>query len=241
MTEIAEHLVEALRLGGRRPPSSSPIACRRRRRTRSPNLVVAPHEFFVLFPASRGRPIASSGELRCASTPSSPARRSSTWRCAYCCAGPWRSTSTGSRSTPSAPLGVPRRAPAARLRAVDGSLARRRRRRRSARSTSRSSVDARRAERRSSAVRPGVLWEWRTDLRFFSWHRPPRADHRDVHARATAKYDALAVDADPAERPPRRRAVLRVGSRRRGDRQRMRRRVGAFESASRRSCPACTS
>jgi hypothetical protein len=37
----------------------------------------------------------------------------------------------------------------------------------------------------------GVLWEWRTDLRFFSWHRPV-TDQAAFFAVGDAKYDALA-------------------------------------------------
>lgn len=37
----------------------------------------------------------------------------------------------------------------------------------------------------------GQLWEWRTDLRFFSWHRPARRDHANF-THGPAKYRTLA-------------------------------------------------
>ena len=37
----------------------------------------------------------------------------------------------------------------------------------------------------------GQLWEWRTDLRFFSWHRPARADH-PTFTHGSVKYQTLA-------------------------------------------------
>ncbi|MCU1361235.1 MAG: hypothetical protein JWN99_2524 [Ilumatobacteraceae bacterium] len=37
----------------------------------------------------------------------------------------------------------------------------------------------------------GQLWEWRTDLRFFSWHRPARHDH-PTFTNGPAKYQTLA-------------------------------------------------
>ena len=78
MREIAEHLVEALVLAGRRgelviddlpDDSGDPMH----------NLVVAPHEFFVLSPAAEADRLRARLRPRCASTPSSPAHRSSTW------------------------------------------------------------------------------------------------------------------------------------------------------------------
>src|SRR5688500_18917737 len=49
MREIAEHLVEALHLGGR--PAELGMDERPSGETGATNLVVAPHEFFGLFPA----------------------------------------------------------------------------------------------------------------------------------------------------------------------------------------------
>jgi len=50
-----------------------------------------------------------------------------------------------------------------------------------------------RTERRERFVggAGGVLWEWRTDLRFFSWHRPATAEH-PAFSSGDAKYRALA-------------------------------------------------
>ena len=126
--------------------------------------------------------------------------------------------------------------PAARRRAVDGPLARARARR--DRSTSRSWAAARRAARRSSAAPAGCCGSGATDLRFFSWHRPIDATtSRRSSPSAAPSTTSLAADADPAQRPPRRRAVLRVGADRRGRRQRLRRRDRDVGRASSRSSP----
>ncbi len=85
----------------------------------------------------------------------------------------------------------------------------------------------------------GMLWEWRTDLRFFSWHRPILGGGAGF-ATGAGEVRRARRHQDPAQRSSRRRAVLRVGPSRRSDRQRLRRGQRDTRSASNRSCPVCT-
>ncbi|MGE3588905.1 MAG: glycosyltransferase [Ilumatobacteraceae bacterium] len=186
MREIAEHLVEAMIAGGstaelvtdRLPePGVDPLD----------QVVVAPHEFFALFPsaeADRERAAACSVSLNTeqAGTPFF------TTAMQYAVRGPvvfdispFSIDAVRRTGSPAVhlPLGY-----VASMDAWQGSARPR-------------SVDlaflAGRTPRREAFIggAAGQLWEWRTDLRFFSWHRPARA-HHDTFTHGVAKYESLA-------------------------------------------------
>jgi hypothetical protein len=190
MTEIAEHIVEGLRLRGhaadvvtdRLPgPGSDPFD----------NLVVAPHEFFVLFPASEADRLAAAGHCVCINT-EQPGTPFFDLAMRYMLRGPSAFDinaspldairSAGVVDAAQLPLGY---VPSMDRWRANGAIARER------------TVDIAflggRTERRERFIAgaAGVLWEWRTDLRFFSWHRPARAEHR-TFATGASKYEALA-------------------------------------------------
>lgn len=190
MTEIAEHLVEALRLTGREAelvtdqlpsPTADPLD----------NLVVAPHEFFALFAASEPDRQAAAAHAVCINT-EQPGTPFFDTAMSYIVRGrvafdispfPIEAIRSSGVAAVHLPLGyVP---------SMDhwrGSGASERTER---------SIDIAflggRTERREAFIggAGGVLWEWRTDLRFFSWHRPARAEHRTFTA-GDEKYDTLA-------------------------------------------------
>lgn len=193
MREIAEHLVEALTSQGRDAelitnelPSAGP---------RHHNLVVAPHEFFGLFPASEADRVAAATSALCVNTEQQGTpffERSMQYAChgaAVLDINPWSLDAIRSRGLRGAhlPLGyVPsmdRWVPSMDRWMADGRRPR--------------SIDfgllAGRTPRREAFIggAAGQLWEWRTDLRFFSWHRPARAGQA-AFTTGTDKYDTLA-------------------------------------------------
>lgn len=206
MTEIAEHLVEALGLGGRPAelvidalpdPDGSPIE----------QLVVAPHEMFVLFSASEEDKRRSAAASVCINTEQfgTPffdlAMR-------YAALGPLVMDISPFSLAAIRRLGMlavhlplgyvpsmdrwreghPGTAPNMATAGHEGTAG----------TTSRErGIDigflGGRTPRREAFIAgaAGQLWEWRTDLRFFSWHRPARAEHHTFNA-GTSKYDTLA-------------------------------------------------
>ncbi|MFM2072364.1 MAG: hypothetical protein RLZZ623_2627 [Actinomycetota bacterium] len=186
MREIAEHLVEALVSRGREAelvtnelPSVGDALH---------NLVVAPHEFFVLFPASETDRLAAAERSVCINTEQQGtpffdlsmnyARRGPV----VLDINPWSLAAIrklGLRGV-HLPLGfVPSMdrwtLDRSRPRTVDFGLL------------------AGRTPRREAFIggAGGQLWEWRTDLRFFSWHRPATANTAQFTT-GTDKYDTLA-------------------------------------------------
>ncbi len=194
MREIAEHLVEALQLSGN---DATLVTDELPSLTGNPldNLVVAPHEFFGLFPAAEADRQTAAARSVCINT-EQPGTPFFDLAMQYARAGgvvldinPFSldAIRRAGRAAVHLPLGYvtsmdhwratgsspPSPSPATR--SVDiGFL-------------------AGRTERREAFIggAAGQLWEWRTDLRFFSWHRPARADHR-TFASGEAKYRALA-------------------------------------------------
>ena len=185
MREIAEHLVEGLASKGHRPalitdalPSGAdPFA----------NLVVAPHEFFHLFPATVGEKMAGAASAVSVNT-EQPGTPFFDIALPYLAAGPATldinelSLAEQNRRGFNAahlPLGV---VPSMdHWGGGDGSR----------------SIDvgflAGRTTRREEFIgaSASVLWEWNCDLRFFSWHAPATGESRSfVHGEA--KYRALA-------------------------------------------------
>ena len=188
MREIAEHLAEALVSTGRAAevvtdelPEATPGA------TPLDNLVVAPHEFFVLFAAdelAKQRAAAASVSIN-TEQPGTPFFDLSMQ---YAAAGPvvldinpWSLAAIHRLGLGAVHL------PLGYVPSIDAWHGLQRDRR----------IDigllAGRTERREAFIAgaAGMLWEWRTDLRFFSWHRPATAQH-PTFAAGEAKYRTLA-------------------------------------------------
>jgi|CXWL01.1.fsa_nt_gi hypothetical protein len=186
MREIAEHLVEALTSRGRSaelvtdelPAAGDALH----------NLVVAPHEFFVLFPAGEADRAAAARHSVCINTEQqgTPFFELSMQ---YARRGPvvldinkWSLDAIrrlGLRGV-HLPLGYVSsidhwQLDRARSRSIDIGLL------------------AGRTPRREAFIggAGGQLWEWRTDLRFFSWHRPAKAGKASFTT-GSDKYDTLA-------------------------------------------------
>jgi len=195
MTEIAEHLVEASRLAGegaelvtdRLPePGVDPLD----------QLVVAPHEFFGLFRAAEAARFEAAAHSACVNTEQAGTPFFDV-AMPYIARGqvafdinPFSLDTIRSFGGPAVhlPLGyVPSmdrwRAGSAQP-APPTAIAQR-------------SIDLAflggRTERREAFIAgaAGALWEWRTDLRFFSWHRPATATNA-TFASGDAKYASLA-------------------------------------------------
>ena len=186
MREIAEHLVEGLVAQGRPaelvtdelPGDGDPAR----------QLVVAPHEFFPLFAAAEADRLRAAGRAVCINT-EQPATPFFATALAYAELGPFTLDinrfsldALRRRGVTAAhlPLGYVasmdqwRNQPHAN-RSIDIGLL------------------AGRTPRREQFIggAAGQLWEWRTDLRFFSWHRPRRASDATFFT-GDAKYQRLA-------------------------------------------------
>jgi hypothetical protein len=188
MREIAEHFAEALVNAGRAAevisdelpsvePGGSPLD----------NLVVAPHEFFVLFPADESAKRSAASAAVCINT-EQPGTPFFDLAMGYAALGPvvldinpWSLAAIRQlgMSAVHLPLGyvpsIDEWHRQSRERSVDFGLL------------------AGRTPRREAFIggAAGLLWEWRTDLRFFSWHRPATAAHQSFAA-GSAKFRALA-------------------------------------------------
>jgi GT2 family glycosyltransferase len=186
MREIAEHLVEALVIGGRSAQLvTDTLPCADRGVT---NLVVAPHEFFGLFPATEDDRVAAAGASTSINT-EQPGTSFFELAVGYARHGgvvldinPFALDALRRSGVPAVhlPLGmVP-------------SMDRWHRRNEATRTIDLSFMGGR-TPRREAFIggAASVLWEWRTDLRFFSWHRPV-TDAKPFFAVGDAKYDALA-------------------------------------------------
>jgi hypothetical protein len=189
MREIADHLAEALVSTGRQAevitdalPEDGGAGS-----SALDNLVVAPHEFFVLFPADEAAKQRAAASCVCINT-EQPGTPFFDLSMQYAGRGPvvldinpWS-------------LDAIRRLGLGAVHLPLGYVA---------------SMDAWRREQRSRGIdlaflagrtprretfiagAAGMLWEWRTDLRFFSWHRPATAAH-STFAAGDAKYRSLA-------------------------------------------------
>jgi Glycosyl transferase family 2 len=167
MKEIAEHLVEALTLSGQTGElviDDLPDA------TDDPtgNLVVAPHEFFVLSPASEPDRLRAASASICINT-EQPGTPFFDLAMQYASAGPVvldinRYSLDAVRRLGLAAVHLPLGSTPS-MDAWHGDSRRR-------------SIDigflGGRTPRREEFIAGagGMLWEWNTDLRFFSWHRP---------------------------------------------------------------------
>jgi Glycosyl transferase family 2 len=167
MREIAEHLVEALILGGRSaelviddlPDSGSdPMH----------NLVVAPHEFFVLSPASEPDRLRAAAASICINT-EQPGTPFFDLAMTYAARGPVVLDINPYSLDAVRRLGIAAvHLPLGCTPSMDVWQGEDRQRH----------VDigflAGRTPRREQFIAGagGMLWEWKTDLRFFSWHRP---------------------------------------------------------------------
>jgi Glycosyl transferase family 2 len=189
MREIAEHLVEALASTGRDAvlvtdelPSALPVSSQLRQ------LVVAPHEFFVLFPAGeldRARAAASSVCINTEQhgTPFFDLAMQ------YARLGPVVLDINTHSLDSIRRLGLQAlHLPLGYVDSID----------RWHRASDRQrTIDIAflggRTPRREAFIAgaAGQLWEWRTDLRLFSWHRPARADQATFSS-GDDKYERLA-------------------------------------------------
>lgn len=189
MREIAEHLVEALELSGERAelvdselPHEEPEVT---------NLVVAPHEFFGLFPTDEAHRIAAARASLSINTeqPGTPffdiAMRYARHGGVVLDINPFalQAVRRAGIAAVHLPLGVVRS-----MDAWGGA--------RSPRPVDFTFMGGR-TPRREAFIggAGGLLWEWSTDLRFFSWHRPVRAievETSSFFAIGPAKYEALA-------------------------------------------------
>ena len=186
MREIAEHLVEGLVAQGRVAEVVTDELPEAGEATH--NLVVAPHEFFPLFPASEPDRLRAADHALCINT-EQPSTPFFPLALTYAQRGPAvldinRFSLDALRHRGLRALHLPLgyvasidhwRLDRTRERTIDiGFL-------------------AGRTERREAFIggAAGQLWEWRTDLRFFSWHRPRRADDATFMA-GTEKYSNLA-------------------------------------------------
>lgn len=190
MREIADHLVEALQGRGRTAelvtdelpdPDADPLE----------QLVVAPHEFFPLFPATVPDQLRAAAGSICINTEQVGTPFFAT---SMQYVGQGRAAldiSTHSLGAIRA-HGIPAfHLPLGYVRSMDhwrGPLAA---------ADQERTIDigflAGRTERREAFIggAAGQLWEWRTDLRFFSWHKPALAAHSTFTA-GVAKYRGLA-------------------------------------------------
>jgi hypothetical protein len=186
MREIAEHVVEALRLGGRQGelvidemPSAAGDPLQ--------NLVVAPHEFFVLSDASEADRLKAAERAVCINT-EQPGTHWFDLAMTYAARGPVvldinRFSLDAARrhglTAVHLPLGctpsMDAWGGAQRTRAIDIAF------------------HGGRTPRREAFLggAGGVLWEWQTDMRLFSWHRPV-LDGQGSFVAGAAKYAALA-------------------------------------------------
>ncbi len=186
MTEIAEHLVEALALTGN---PSELVIDDLPDGTGDPldNLVVAPHEFFVLSPANEADRRRAAATCACVNT-EQPGTPFFDLAMNYAALGPvvldinpYALDAVRRRGIPAVhlPLGCTPSMGAwggsARERTIDLGFM--------------SGRTARREQFIAGAG--GMLWEWRTDLRFFSWHRPILGGAPSF-AMGAEKYAALA-------------------------------------------------
>ena len=186
MREIAEHLVEALVLLGRPGElviddlpdgADDPME----------NLVVAPHEFFILSPSSEKERLRAAAASVCINT-EQPGTPFFDLAMTYAARGPVvldinRFSLGAVRRSGMAAVHLPLGCTPS-MDAWGGVHGDRR-------------IDvallAGRTPRREQFIAGagGMLWEWRTDLRFFSWHRPILAEG-PLFAAGAAKYAALA-------------------------------------------------
>ncbi len=186
MREIADHLVESMVLAGRPAelvtdalpaPSATPLD----------NLVVAPHEFFALFPASESDLLGAAANAVCINTEQSgtpffdTAVRYAQHGPVVFDINPWS-------------LGALRRLGLAAVHLPLGYVPsmdhwRRAQRERRIDLTLLAGRTARREELVAGAG--SQLWEWRTDLRFYSWHRPATST-KPAFLSGSAKFEHLA-------------------------------------------------
>ncbi len=190
MREIAEHLVEALTDGGRPAevvtdelpsapaPGDDPLS----------QLVVAPHEFFVLFPAT-------ADDLVRAATHSVSVNTEQQGTPFFDLAMQYARHGGVVLDINTHSLAAIRRQGAAAVHLPLGYVASMDRW--SAERSRERTIDLAflggRTPRREQFVAGagGQLWEWRTDLRFFSWHRPARAGQASFTS-GDDKYERLA-------------------------------------------------
>ncbi|MEP7203475.1 MAG: glycosyltransferase, partial [Ilumatobacteraceae bacterium] len=186
MREIAEHLVEALVQTGR-PGELVIDDLPDRADDPMENLVVAPHEFFVLSPASEPDRLRAAAASVCINT-EQPGTPFFDLAMTYAAHGPVvldinRYSLDAVRRLGIAAVHLPLGCTPSmdawhgedRQRAIDiGFLSGRTPRR-----------------ERFIAGAGGMLWEWKTDLRFFSWHRPI-VGGGPAFATGDAKFSALA-------------------------------------------------
>jgi hypothetical protein len=190
MREIADHLVEALIAGGR----AAEIVTDRLPEPLGPGddplhqLVVAPHEFFVLFPADEIDRLRSAASAVCINT-EQQGTPFFDLAMQYARRGPVVLDINVHSLAAIRRLGLPAvHLPLGFVPSMDHWTADRTRERR---------IDlgflGGRTARREAFIggAAGQLWEWRTDLRFFSWHRPALAGHATFTS-GGAKYDRLA-------------------------------------------------
>lgn len=190
MREIADHLVEALAAGGR---AAEVVTDRLPEPLASGDdplsqLVVAPHEFFVLFPASEVDRARSAAHAVCINTEQ---QGTPFFDLAMQYARRGRVVLDINTHSLAAirRLGLPAvHLPLGYVSSMDRWTAHRDRHR---------SIDLAflggRTPRREQFIggAAGQLWEWRTDLRFFSWHRPALAGQATFTS-GDDKYERLA-------------------------------------------------
>ncbi len=190
MREIADHLVEALTMTGR----SAEVVMDRLPERLGPDddplqqLVVAPHEFFVLFPAGEIDRALAADHAVCINT-EQQGTPFFDLAMQYACRG----RVVLDINTHS--LAAIRRLGVAAVHLPLGyvpSMDRWNDDRDRARSIDIGFLGGRTPRREQFvAGAAGQLWEWRTDLRFFSWHRPARAGHITFTS-GDQKYERLA-------------------------------------------------
>lgn len=190
MREIADHLVEALVAGGREAevvtdelpqvpaPGGDPLS----------QLVLAPHEFFVLFPAGELDRARAAEHSVCINT-EQPGTPFFDLAMQYARRGRVVLDINTHALDAVRRLGLPAvHLPLGYVASMDRWRADRVRER---------TIDlgflGGRTPRREAFVAgaAGQLWEWRTDLRFFSWHRPALAGHTTFSS-GDDKYERLA-------------------------------------------------
>ena len=190
MREIADHLVEALTMSGR----SAEVVTDRLPEPLGPGddplrqLVVAPHEFFVLFPAGEVDRARAADHAVCINT-----EQQGTPFFDLAMQYARRGRVVLDINTHS--LTAIRRMGLAAVHLPLGyvpSMDRWNHVRTRARSIDLGFLGGRTPRREQFiAGAAGQLWEWRTDLRFFSWHRPARAG-QTTFTSGDAKYERLA-------------------------------------------------
>jgi hypothetical protein len=186
MREIAEHLVEALLLTGR---AAELVIDDLPDETDDPidNLVVAPHEFFVLSPSSEDDRLHAAGASVCINT-EQPGTPFFDLAMTYAARGPVVLDINRFSLDAVRRLGLPAvHLPLGCTPSMDVWQGDNRQRH----------IDigflSGRTPRREAFIAGagGMLWEWSTDLRFFSWHRPILGDGPGF-ATGNAKFTALA-------------------------------------------------